>query len=431
MKVLLVNDSTSNPNWGDRAAALGLKHMIAVVGGTLAGVVTEDELREARFGPALPAPAASESRFERVSRLLLPPLVSKVADRASRRFRAPVASVLPVDADDLDRAAASLVAGRERFAPVLDLIRTADAVVVHGDGAMVGFGTIPRAQLLLAYVAKKHFGKRVALVNHTADFDDERLLSLATRVYPLLDDIVYRDPISAERWGGVLGGRHAPDSAFVFAPAEPAEWRAVVRRAHYFDVWPDQASFDPAAPYVCVGGSSRFSYDGVPSRLIEAFGALVAHLRASYDGQIVLTVSDIVDEPVFRAVARSLRLPLIGLRTPVQQAVDILGHADAYVGGRWHPAIFSLRAGVPVVPLVSKTFKIQGLLQSAGIDARPVEPLEVGERRDEIAGQLRRCVDEEADVRRRRRAWGDAQARDAWDNVRLVSGSSETREVAL
>ena len=43
--VLLINDSSSNPNWGDRAAAIALKRMIAACGGTLGGIVTEDALR--------------------------------------------------------------------------------------------------------------------------------------------------------------------------------------------------------------------------------------------------------------------------------------------------------------------------------------------------------------------------------------------------
>jgi signal transduction histidine kinase len=47
---------------------------------------------------------------------------------------------------------------------------------------------------------------------------------------------------------------------------------------------------------------------------------------------------------------------------PVQQAVDILGHSDAYVGGRWHTAIFALRGGAPVVPFSAKQSKMQGLI---------------------------------------------------------------------
>jgi len=44
MNVLLINDSTSNPNWGDRAAAVSLKKMITMVGGNIIDTFSENEL---------------------------------------------------------------------------------------------------------------------------------------------------------------------------------------------------------------------------------------------------------------------------------------------------------------------------------------------------------------------------------------------------
>jgi len=56
MRVLLINDSSSNPNWGDRAAAYSLRAMIEAVGGEITESVSELELGTSTFGR--PASAA-------------------------------------------------------------------------------------------------------------------------------------------------------------------------------------------------------------------------------------------------------------------------------------------------------------------------------------------------------------------------------------
>ena len=202
----------------------------------------------------------------------------------------------------------------------------------------------PRAILFLTYLMKAKFGKPVVLANHTSGLDGD-LRSVADHVYPLIDDIVYRDPISAERWAPVYGGRFAGDSAFLFEPAERKAWSELTRRATYFDVWPDTATFDPAAPYICVGGSSIFHDRKDWTSLARGLHATC--VREPPGG----VLGDDRPDGVGRAgrarvpeLAARLDLPLVGVRTPIQQAVDIVGNADAYVGGRWHPAIFA-RAG--------------------------------------------------------------------------------------
>ena len=50
MKVLFVNDSTSNPNWGDRAAAIALRMLIASLGGRIEYTPTELAVSAAQFG---------------------------------------------------------------------------------------------------------------------------------------------------------------------------------------------------------------------------------------------------------------------------------------------------------------------------------------------------------------------------------------------
>ena len=374
MKVFFVNDSTSNANWGDRAAAVSLLAMVRASGGDIVRALTEDELRNSRFNAApadiadLPGRVRHERLRESVKRLV-PPLV---LDVRRRLMRGPAGGdptrLIPRRWEDFEVCAKTVRRVAEHGWPeILAALDEAEVVVMHGDGAMVGCGVIPRTDLFIAYLAKRHFATPVAIVNHTVDFDDPELLRMASEVYPLLDDVVFRDPMSADRWGAVCGGRAAADTAFWFEPAPRVDWAPLATRPTYFDVWPHTAAFDPSRPYLCIGGSSILWAGWDPPALAHGFAALVEAVRAVYGGQIVLTASDLPDEQILGWVARRLELPLIPVTTPVQQAVDIVGNADAYVGGRWHPAIFALRGGAPVVALSSKTFKMRSLMHAAGL----------------------------------------------------------------
>lgn len=424
MNVLLINDSSSNPNWGDRAAAIALKQMIVTYGGTISSVITEDELRDSRFfcnKSQEPETTSAKRSVKDWARLLLPPLVLKLRERLLHQLKgSDEAGPIPVRADDFDHYVDIFLRDEVVYGGLHDAIQTADTVVIHGDGCMVGNGILPRSELFLSYLIKTRFGKPVILINHTTDFSDPELNRMAEAVYPRLDDVTYRDQISADLCRDRWTGRYAADSAFFFEPAERDIWARLAARPTYFDVWPDQAPFDPLGPYVCVGGSSIYSFDGAPTKAIEGFAALVTHLRLIYSGQVVLTASDVKDEVIFRPVARALGLPLIALTTPVQQAVDIIGNADAYVGGRWHPGIFALRGGAPVIPLSSKTFKMQALIAMAGLPTTPFNALDLQGEKEKIGQALTAFVAQGEELRRPLRMWAAQQADNSWENMAFL-----------
>ncbi len=411
MQILFINDATSNPNWGDRAASISLRQRIGEAGGDMAFSFTERQLLGASFsvGAAIADPRRG-SRWQEAVLAWTPPAAARLGARAWRRL-GPAAGprLVPTRWSDFARAADAVKSPAGPWSGLRHALERVDAVVMHGDGAMVGNGVLPRVMLLIAYVAIERFGLPVAIVNHTADFDHPALLEMAMNVYPRLHDIVFRDTISVERCSPFCQGRYAPDTAFAFSPVNRTAWLSVAGRRGYFDVWPDTARFDPGQPYVCIGGSSALASAAV-SETRHQYARLVEHLRRVYDGQIVLTASDLVDERVFRQLASALDVPLIATRTPVQQAVDLLGHADAYVGGRWHPSIFAARGGTPFVPLSSKTFKMQALAAAAGLPATPHDAHRVGDQREAIAGDLLTLIAESTNLRGRLLRWGEDQA---------------------
>lgn len=427
VRVLLINDSTSNPNWGDRAAALSLKTLVERQGGQIEVCITEDDLIAFEFGDGEPSEAGTESSeshgFKELVKAVMPPIAWRMAARLySPRDRDPQSGHVPTDWADFERQAASFRSS-DQFEWLASQCETVDVAVIHGDGAILGGDLVGRSILFLAYVIRRHLGIPVALVNHTADLDTPVIQTIVENVYPLLDDIVYRDEMSAAVCGDSLGGDYGADTAFCFIPSDDPAWPAIVGRNGYFGVWPDTAIFSPEDPYVCVGGSSIHSFDPnrLPQEVMDGYRSLVERLMSVYAGQVVLTVSDLKDEYFFRPLARELEVPVVGLTTPVQQAVDIVGNADAYIGGRWHPSIFALSGGVPVVPISSKTHKMRSLCASAGLPERVFDATNILAEVDDISDRLTDLLSEGKSLRRRLRQWAAEQRSLSQRNAQIVA----------
>ncbi len=427
MNVLFINDSSSCSNWGDRAAAISLKTMIPARGGLIIRHVTEQELYNTSFGePSTHLTESSQGGPRNAVKQFVPPAVLKI-----RRKLAPnvdssrTRRLIPNRWEDFGAAVKEVVGGRNPWPVLIQSIDRADVVVIHGDGAMVDSGIIPRTMLFLAYLVKKHWGKAVIMINHTADFSHPDLRRMAEEVYPLFDDVVFRDPISAERCRTMCDGRHAADTAFWFEPVPREIWLPVATRPAYFDIWPDGVRFDPSEPYICIGGSSIFGVAGNRSRISAGYALLVKHVQGLYSGQIVLTASDLVDERILLPISRALDLPLITVTTPVPQAVDLLGNADAYIGGRWHSGIFSLRGGAPIVPLSARTFKMQALADTAGLATPTFDALDLETAASSIGQQLLNCLEHGNELRSRLRKWASERADNCWDNLAYFGSREE------
>ena len=425
---MLINDSITNPNWGDRAAVISLKALIRATGGEIAYSVPDDDLITSSFDHHfLYLEDTPKNTTRDVVKLLLPPLVLEARRRLVKKADLTAANrVIPERWEDFEEAAKAVLRGpHPAWNDLLAGMESTDVAVIHGDGAMWGNGIIPRSDLFLTYLLKKHFGKPVIMVNHSVDLGHPALRAMAENVYPLFDDVVYRDPLSAERYKTLCGGRFAADTAFWFEPAPKADWLPVAGRPTYFDVWPDVADFDPSAPYLCVGGSSLLCTDWRPLDIARDYLALLRHFRSIYSGQIILTCSGLEELEAFRPVATELGLPLLAPTMPVQQVVDILAHSDAYVGGRWHTAIFALRGGAPVVALSAKQSKMEALMLSAHLPATAFDAFHLAERKEAIGRALLDHLEQGDALRKRIRGWADEMAANCWDNVTYLRLRSE------
>jgi polysaccharide pyruvyl transferase WcaK-like protein len=431
MNVLFINDSTTYPNWGGRAATVSLRMMIRQLGGNIVKSISIDDLERSSLDHRVASKATGKRSARETVGLFIPPVLPKLRRRLMPGVdRAAESQFIPRTWGDYDRCVERVLGKETPWPELLRSLGDIDVAVVFGDGDIYGNNLLPRTLLFLSLLVKQHFGKPVVMVNHSADLDDPDLRRVAEVVYPLFDDVVFRDQVSAERCKTVCAGRFAADTAFWFKPALLETWAPLAARPTYFDVWPDTASFDPSSPYLCVGGSSLFDKADIGT-VVNGYDRLVRHLGSVYSGQIVMTVSDGVDDPVLRPIAERFALPLIGVTTPVQQAVDILGNADAYIGGRWHPSIFALRGGTPIIALSSKTFKMRALMDMAGLPPRTFDAVDLQNETDAIGQLLSVYVEQGADLRRRLCSWADEMAENSWDNVAYLHGLAARPRVPI
>ena len=362
-KVLFVNDTSDSPNWGSRATSFALYDMLKEAGASVSSL-SQSSLLQADWRTT-----PRREKFAVSSGLLEPPknLLGKASKALMNRLVQTLPDVVPAYWKDFPSYAESVKAGRA-LSNLKEQLEHCDYVLINGEGGVFGRGRQSRFLFFIAYLAKQVFEKPVAFVSHTADLSDPVLYAMARGVYPLLDEIVFREARSAEQAKDFLKSyKVAADAAFRYQPAPKLAWQTVAGRKGYFHHFPVRhGAVDVTKPYLCIGGSS--AYKGVTAELGRTFGKLCQ--RFVEEGhQVVLTASAKTDEALFTPIARELRLPLIPLATSVQQAVDILGNASLYIGGRYHGAIFAFTGGTPVVPLSAETFKMHALIEQMGLES--------------------------------------------------------------
>lgn len=350
-RVLLVGDTSNRANWGCRVTSAGLRRLIeeeAEIVGAL------DMRRLAEPVPArVPLTALSESPSRRPS----------IADRATRRIKRALSRRDPWDeptATSLDQIADAIADG-DKFPHLTDAIRRVDTVIVNGEGSVLKDRSGGRQLLAIAYAAKTRLGRRVAIVNHTADLGP-KTRALAERVYPVVDDVRVREPLSFRELASIADPSHfglAADAAFAY----PDEVKRIRR----------------SRPRIVLGGSAAYHrHLRDPSDMVPAYLELAALLGRL--GDVVLSAASAPDDRFLKPVADQLGLPYFGLATPTDVAVELLAGADIYVGGRWHPAILASKAAVPVVVFESNSRnKMTGLLELLGTQQEflAADPLDV------------------------------------------------------
>lgn len=358
MKVIIAADTSNRSNWGCRATSNALGMMVEA----RADLIGRVDFSDASLTPFRVSPSNNNALLARVvGKLPGASFLLGLGHPASTLSRTAIRSVT---AENLERFSDYIAKG-DAFPELSSALEKSDWLIVNGEGAIIQNRPFGRLCFLLAYTAKTRFGKRCAIVNHTADTRHPVLRAMAEAVYPSVDAVIFRERFSYELNKDLCGtGRAAlaPDAVFSYEPRPIKMLQELANRPGYYSIFPDQTTFDLSKPYICIGGSAHYLAEKVSWESIrEGFRSLCKELLKR--AQVVITAASHPDDLILRPVARELGLPYVNLNISTYQALDILGNASLYVGGRWHPAIMSLTGGVPMILFSSNTdFKTLGLL---------------------------------------------------------------------
>lgn len=425
-RVLLVGDTSNRTNWGCRATTGALRSLIEERATISARVDVSRYTRPLGTAERPPPPSAtgrSSSGMRALHRTWAAErTVTSLAIRRPELLARRPSALRGLTWRELP-AVARLI-GTGAFAPKLKrAIEQADVVIVNGEGSFLERRFPGRLKMLIAYTAKVVLDTPCAIVNHTSDVRDPVMHEIAAHVYPELDDVRFREPLSAELSGPLCGeapNGFAADAAFLLRPTGDG-WRAVAARPGYLSSFPDDTSaFDPSVPYIVLGGSSAYR-----SASRDEFDPVRTY-RHLYDGlsklaPVVLSAASHPDDEFLRQVARDTGAPLFGLATSTALATDLLAGAAAYVGGRWHPAILASTGGTPVTMFGANTsFKSEGFSQLIPSTGEVFPSFELEALADRIVERTKSHLTEGQRLRASIATRSSDLARSARDNLRIL-----------
>jgi tetratricopeptide (TPR) repeat protein len=245
-------------------------------------------------------------------------------------------------------------------ATLAERIDRSEQVVVNGEGSLHGLGPTALALLTLAWAASVWRGKPVRIVNHSVYPADPELKdstvaeSLYRKVYARLADVVIREPVSlreARRLG--FQARLGFDCLPRFLARHPVSKRDGDRRI----VLAGSVSLTSARTETLVGLAESCLRRGLAVDVLVGANAWPA----------------VDDEQFVNALHPRLRgrYRLIEARSEDEWLATLAG-AELLISGRFHHTIAAACQRTPVAIAASNTRKIDGLIESLGLDAEAV-----------------------------------------------------------
>ena len=242
-----------------------------------------------------------------------------------------------------------------------NLFEWADLVIVNGEGNVV-HGTDENGVyrhracyiLFMSWVAKTHFRLPVYLVNHCVDPDNSDAVEIIKNVYPLLNKVIVRDPLSLEKLYsyGISNAEYAPDALFSYkgntswVPSEAIKQQ-----------------IDFSEPFILLGDSSGIqnAYGKVPWNVPYFFETLIEKLQAIVP-QVVFVDGYSEGCSDINQVISDTGIGRISLKNcSYQDLHGIMKRAEIFISGRWHASILCLLAGTPILLFGSDSHKTKSL----------------------------------------------------------------------
>ena len=280
-----------------------------------------------------------------------------------------------------------------------NLLDWADIVYVNGEGNIVNgtdrhgkYRMGARYILFMLWVSKVKCAKPTLIVNHTVDPNNYNAFEMISEVYPKLDKVLVREPLSIPilEAHGVHNAIYVPDALFSYIPKK--DWR------------PSEAlksQIDFSKPYICLGDSSgiKNNYGHVSWDVVTVFTDIINNLR-TITPQIVLIdgfngsnrdINKVVEENGIGCVKFS--------NCSYQDLCQVLSKAQLFISGRWHASILSTIAKTPVLLWGSDSHKTKSLYTLLDYPYRFFEVSSLPANIPELVAEARKIIEDSSAIR--------------------------------
>lgn len=389
--ILFISDTSDGQNWGCFATSHFLRRLIndsAIIEETI--FLEELYHQETRVGfPSIPDIQYVLREWAKVH--------TEEGDLLERFYRygvqpmTDILDYLPMTASQFSTKATEFEESglSDRF---FGSIEDVDEVVINGEGSIHGPGRKAKMLLFLAYLAKDRYDVDTHIINHTLQMNDPDIEEMVKLVYPTLDTLVFRDPLSMKHYlSEVEGGNvvQGADAAWCFDEMLSARELNEICTRGGISIWyprnEDGRAPDFTRSYITIGGGSGFARldtDTIAEGFIEIIQSIE---RETPDVGILLTAAGHSDEQFMLKVSEETGHPLVKLNNTSRVAASIVGNSEVYLGGRWHPSIFALLGGARLVNFNGNTFKIKAIKHQFDLEHPIYRCKEIGSQVDEIA----------------------------------------------
>lgn len=269
---------------------------------------------------------------------------------------------IPAHYDDYDEFSKKVL-NREELEYELNKLQNADIVIINGEGNIVKgtnsdgiYRTGGLYVLYMAYLSKAVLGKKTYLINHTVDPQNDEIIDMIKRIYPILDGVYIRERLSynlVKSWG-IENIKFVPDALFS-ADLDTKNWQPGKRL--------ELEKIDFSKPYICLGDSSA---------VLNKNGKIGWDIEKTYIG-LIRELQKIIPQVIFvdgftgscREIAdavRKTKIPCVSLKNAdYVDLYNIFKGCSVFVSGRWHASILSVMAGCPIILWGADSHKTKAL----------------------------------------------------------------------
>lgn len=274
-----------------------------------------------------------------------------------------------------------------------NLFEWADIVLVNGEGNVVN-GTDENGVyrhracyvLFMSWVAKTQFHLPVYLVNHCVDPNNSDAVEIIKNVYPLLDRVIVRDPLSLEKlvsYGIINNAEYAPDALFSYKGTDVWEPSDSIR-----------SQIDFSKPFILIGDSSgiKNAYSKVSWNVQVFFKSLIERLQ-NIVPQLVFVDGYSGGNEDINQLIMDTGIGRISLENcSYQELYEVMKRAEIFVSGRWHASILCLLTGTPILLYGSDSHKTKSLYSMIDYQYKFFETISLPIHIDEIADEVEKIL---------------------------------------